>query len=107
MFKNLENEKYIDIFQACIQGTRDCVYDIDGAPAQLKPCRVFAEACCQGELDTDWENILKGVCFGFRVIDSVCESKYFKENYSSITQGARDVKKVASGDRLWYANRGK
>ena len=81
------NERSIDVFNACIQGICDCVYDIMGAPAQLKPCRIFAEAMCRGDTDPDWEYVLRGVCFGYRVIDSECDSSYDQANYSSITRG--------------------
>ena len=84
-------EKCIDIFWECLRGACVCEFEIDGVPSQLKPCRIFSEACCRGEIDVDWEFILKGVCFGFHVINTVCDSKYFKENYSSITAGVVGV----------------
>ena len=80
-------EKWIDIFDVCLVGTCACKYDISGAVAQLRPCRVFAEAMCRGDTDPDWEYILRGACFGFRVIDPDCVSSYFQSNYSSITRG--------------------
>ena len=58
-----------------------------GAVAQLRPCRIYMEAVCRGETDPDWEYVLRGACFGYRVIDQDCVSAYFKPNYSSITKG--------------------
>ena len=76
----------INIYKTCILGCCECRYEIDGVRAQLKPCRVFSECYCRGEVDPDWEYILRGVCFGFRVIDSNCNSQYFLDNYSSINK---------------------
>ena len=80
-------EKWIDVFHSCNNGICECKYDVVGAVAQLKPCRMFAEALCRGDCDPDWEYLLRGVCFGFRVIDSDCVSRYWQGNYSSITKG--------------------
>ena len=86
-------DRAIDIFLNCINGVCTCNYFIEGAVAQLKPCRAFAEAFYRGDLDPDWEFILRGLCFGFKVINSDCVSAYESGNYSSITEG--DV-----GDRM-------
>ena len=88
VFNETRLEKRIDIFVECLSGVCDCTFEIAGAVVQLKPCRMFSEACCCGVMDEDWEFLLKGVCFGFRVIDTECKSRYFKSNYSSITAGA-------------------
>ena len=80
-------ELYINIFEGCLLGTCACRHFVGGATAQLKPCRVYAEAFCRGDTDPDWEYILRGACFGFRVIDPDCVSAYNLNNYSSITKG--------------------
>lgn len=80
-------EHYIDIFNSCTLGYCDCVYMIDGALVQIKPCRVFSECFCRGDIDPDWEYVLRGTCFGYRVIDESCDSTYNKSNYGSITKG--------------------
>ena len=80
-------ERYIDIFESCLQGTCDCEYDIGGVRAQLKPCRFYAECFCRGDVDPDWNYVLRGVCFGFKVIDHNCDSSYVVGNYGSITRG--------------------
>ena len=85
--RNSWTERYIDIFDDCLQGLCDCIYTIDDTIVQIKPCRVFAEGLCRGDVDPDWEYVLRGVCFGFRVIDDTCDSNYNRGNYGSITKG--------------------
>ena len=80
-------ELWIDIFDVCILGTCACRHFVVGAIGQIRPCRVFAEAFCRGDTDPDWEYVLRGACFGFRVIDQECVSAYTHNNYSSITKG--------------------
>ena len=48
---------------------------------------MFAECLCRGDADPDWEYVLRGTCFGFRVIDEECDSTYNESNYGSITKG--------------------
>ena len=79
-------ELVIDVFMDCIRGVCSCVFSIEGAPAQLRPCRMFAECFCRGDVDPDWDYVLRGVCFGYRVIDAECSSSYSCSNYSSITK---------------------
>ena len=79
-------ELFIDIFEVCLLGTCTCTFSIIGVPAQLKPCRLFAECMCRGDTDPDWDYILRGACFGFRVIDQDCDSSYECGNYNSITK---------------------
>ena len=80
-------EGNIIIYGTCLQGECDCRYEVSGATCQIKPCRVYAEAMCRGDTDPDWEYILRGACFGYRVIDTDCMSSSFQSNYSSITKG--------------------
>ena len=49
---------------------------------------------CHGDNDPDWEYVLRGACFGFRVIDQDCVSSYFPKKYSSITHGDIGVRMV-------------
>ena len=76
----------VDIFDECLRSACSCVFRIKGAVAQLRPCRVFAECMCRGDTDPDWDYILRGACFGFRVIDDDCHSSYSCGNYNSITK---------------------
>ena len=80
-------ERCIDIFSNCTTRCCDCTYSIDGARAQIKPCRVFSECLCRGDVIPNWEYGLRGSCFGFRVLDDTCGSKYSMGNYGSITKG--------------------
>ena len=88
-------DRYIDVYFDCLLGVCACVHCIDGARAQLRPCRVYAECFHQGDSDPDWEYILRGACFGFKVIDEDCDSRYNKGNYGSITKG--EIGAVMSG----------
>ena len=40
-----------------------------------------------GDVDPNWDYVLRGSCFGFRVIDDTCGSRYSMANYGSITKG--------------------
>ena len=51
---------------------------MSGVVAQLKPCRMYAESLCHGDSDPDWEYVMRGVCFGYRVIDPDCVSSYMQ-----------------------------
>ena len=53
----------------CVAGTCTCIHMVSGCVCQLKPCRFFAAACLMGELDTDLMFIMRGIVFGFHVID--------------------------------------
>ena len=66
----------------CVGGTCDCVHMIAGERAQLRPCRLFAELFYRGDTDPDWQYLIMGVVFGFRVINPS-----FRGNYSSGRKG--------------------
>ena len=72
-------EVYFDIFDACLQGNCVCNYYVAGAIAQLKPCRMYAEAICRGDEDPDWDYMLHDCFWGFRVIDPDCVSFISKQ----------------------------
>ena len=55
---NSRVEKWVDVFDVCVQGICACAYHVEGAVAQLKPCRIYAEAMCCGDSDSDWEYVL-------------------------------------------------
>jgi len=65
-----------DVTRACSSGVCDCVYRIAGRPAQLKPCRFFCEIFLRGDIDPDWNYLIRGVCFGFLAIDPDCDAEY-------------------------------
>ena len=60
----------IKIFEQCYKGTCTCVHKIGGTRVQLKPCRFACELFVHGYIDIDWEYILMGVTFGFRVLNN-------------------------------------
>lgn len=103
-FGDKKEKQLVDVFNDCLHGNCACKYYIGGAPAQLRPCRVFAEAMCRGDNDPDWDYLLRGAIFGFKVIDSDCDSCYRADNYSSITNpdiaprmGERLAKEIEEG----------
>ena len=67
---------HFDINYDCVDGICDCMHEIAGRPAQLKPCRVFCELFLRGDTDPDWAYILMGVVFGFNVINPSCTAEY-------------------------------
>lgn len=73
------------VFKTCTNGTCSCKHTIGGAVAQLLPCRFFTEALLRGDTDPDCDYILRGVIFGFRVIDQDCSATYSGCNYNSST----------------------
>ena len=80
------DEKF-NIFGDCISGLCACIYSVDGARTQLKPCRFITKALLKGEPDPDWEYILKGVVFGFDVMNRDCDSSYQCGNYDEVLKG--------------------
>ena len=60
----------------CVFGRCLCVYSLCEMPCQLKPCQFFAELFYRGGIDPDFMFILKGIVFGFNVIDSDFERTY-------------------------------
>ena len=91
----------IPIFESCLLGTCLCKHFISGVRAQLRPCRAFAECYCRGGVDPDWDYILRGICFGFKVIDAVCNSSYNLENYNSILKkGVSEVMSIKLNKEL-------
>ena len=62
----------LHVTNSCVLGLCTCVYAIAGQPAQFKPCRIFTESFRFNELDSDWEFVLRGALFGFKVINTSC-----------------------------------
>ena len=78
---------YIPVFDSCIGGNCHCVYIVQGAVTQLRPCQ-FVSYLCAFDLVTkdDWY-VVTGVCRGFRIIDKDCDTSYLCDNYSTTTKG--------------------
>ena len=72
-------------------------------PSPIKTWHVLIECYCHGDLCTNWDYILRGVCFGFKVIKDDCDSTYHKENYNSITKGEVGVAMCFFKDHLLLA----
>ena len=66
-----DGEHTIDfgIWDDCMGGVCGYIHRIGGVISQMRPCRVFAELSLWADTDSDAEYILKGVCFGFMVIN--------------------------------------
>ena len=77
----------IDIYEDCINGSCCCEYYVGGAVTQLPPCRFFPKAMLTGEPDPDWEYVLKGVIYGFEIMDRSCTSVYNCPNYDEVLSG--------------------
>ena len=93
-----------EIYADCFAGLCVCKHEVGGFTTQLRPCRFFTKVLLQGEPDQDWEYILKGVVYGFRVVDDDCDSEYFCPNYPEVLKGenytlmsAKLTRELASG----------
>ena len=73
-----------DVNHECFEGVCLCEYYLLDSRITLKPCRVFSECFLRGSIDENWEYMLKGSCFGFRVVDPDCPCAYSVDNYNSI-----------------------
>ena len=60
----------------CVDGRCMCDHLIGGVVSQLKPCRFFAESYFRGDCDPDSLYIMRGIVFGFMVIDPTFEYSY-------------------------------
>ena len=63
------------VSEACKKGVCGCVYMLQGSVCQLKPCRFFIESYLRGQVDTDADYILRGIAFGFKVVDDSFDGK--------------------------------
>ena len=77
-------EEEFMVHKQCFEGFCNCRYVLDGSPISIKPCRVFSECFMWGDIDPNWEYMVEGSVFGFRIVNPDCPSKYDNENYSSI-----------------------
>ena len=66
------------LFRTCV-----CIHLIAGQLAQFKPCRIFAECFRWHDPDNDWQFVLWGTMFGFKVINPSCECTY-QTKYRSV-----------------------
>ena len=66
----------VQIYDRCVRGVCTCTHLIAGGNAQLLPCRMFCELFLRGDTDPDWEYLLRGATFGFRVINPSCDLSY-------------------------------
>ena len=73
---------FFTVSSDCINGKCTCVHKIAGNATQLQPCRFFAEIFLRGDLDPDWEFLMRGVIFTFKVINENCEVFYDTPNYT-------------------------
>ena len=60
----------------CFIGTCICKHVIASVNMQLKPCRVFCLLFLHGTTDADWEFILHGCIFGFKMLNVGCQTSY-------------------------------
>ena len=67
--KIIDTRASFTILPECYKGICTCIHKIGGVMVQLKPCRFFCELFLCGPVDLDCIHILKGVTFGFQVIN--------------------------------------
>jgi len=65
-----------EVSYKCSIGVCACTHLIRDRRAQLKTCRFFCEVFLRGDIDPDWEYLIRGVCFGFQAIDPDCAAEY-------------------------------
>ena len=68
----------------------------------LLPFRFFLEAFLRGINDPNWDYIMRGIIFGFRVINEGCESTYKGCNYGSSTG---DLTHAAMSENLQHESK--
>ena len=66
----------IVISYECTQGRCMCTYTIAYNYSHLLPCRMFTETFLRGVIDIDWQFIMYGTLFGFKVIDDTRSLSY-------------------------------
>ena len=78
---------FIPVFHHCLAGMCRCVYILQGAVTQLRPCQ-FATYLYKFDSVSkrDWY-VLTSVCRGVRIVDKDFDKAYYCENYASVTKG--------------------
>ena len=66
-------------------------HNIAGHSAQFKPCRIISECFGRGKIDADWEFVLKGAIFGFKMINHSCTCSYVGAFMPTLISEQRDV----------------
>lgn len=77
----------IHVYADCFDGLCTCKHYVGGVPTQLRPCRFIVKAFqCESPVP-GWDYVLRGVLFGFKVMDASCQSEYKCANYEEATKG--------------------
>ena len=103
-------EVSIRVTYACAVDSCLCSHSIAGNYSQLLPRRVFTEAFLRGTTDTDWEYLMYGSLFGFKITDNVAGLSYAArthhspkvQHHSFISEKLN--KELASGYISWTAS---
>ena len=79
------SEIEVSIRVTCDCAVGSCLYShsIAGNYSQLLPCRVFVEAFLRGTIDTNWEYLMYGSLFGFKIIDTIASLSYVAQTRHS------------------------
>ena len=67
------------VYSECNSGNCSCVHKIGKCYSQLRPCRLFCKVFLRGHIDPDWSYTLRGVVFGFHIINPSCSAAKPKE----------------------------
>ena len=82
----------VEVYDACVNGTCECLYEIEGVRSQLKPCRFAAIVFLSGrEWASKYVDLVWAVTDGFPIVDTEV-NEYECENYSSITSEPNSLK---------------
>ena len=72
----LDSPTCINVYTECIKGICTYSHYINDCKSQMLPCHTFVELLLRGDIDPDWQYILRGVVFGFRIINPDCSVTY-------------------------------
>ena len=94
----------------CIYGLCNCQHHIANILTQLLPCRIFYELFLTGETDPDWEFILDGVLFGFKIMNPSCTQEYntvkiYRDNYEHYQVISNKLREEIRCGRISRTNR--
>ena len=70
----------IKLMESCVLGTCSCSHHIANNLVQLKPCRLLPLLFLKGEIDVNWEFLVQGFTFGFKVVNPNFKDAYTAGN---------------------------
>ena len=106
-FSNFDKTTYFIVDQLCFSSACSCIHLVANCQTQLKPCRLFCLLFSCYPLDIDWEYLLHGFIFGFRVINPNCATSYSsrKTLYMDLDKKLFISSKLTEEIKLGYISR--